>query len=292
MKYLQSLHFRQAFLFIVSAFALLLSDAFAGDVKYSVQYSSDLSGIPPDQLSIDLYHCPDSFDALVVYVHGGAWLRGDKSNVYRMPRFFDDNNICFASVNYPLVNIGRWSVMDVQVEALAHLDVWLANRSQSSNVKAYRNVSLIGFSAGSHLLALTEKRHGWNPSVKNLILLDSASYDIKSRFFASSRRYRKIMTQLLRLDEVPREVHSALFNRYSPARVSSTPRSDGKLNILAISGTRSNSFESARALELSFKPSHGYEFNHLLRSWQHRDFPRRVGASLGYNKAILDIVLR
>lgn len=293
MKCLRLLVFSHCSFFLSLFLCSSLGHVFAADDIRSVRYSSVFQGIDPDQLSIDLYPCRESSTAFVVYVHGGAWQRGDKSSVHGMPRFFDNNNICFASVNYPLDNAGRWSVIDVQVEALALFDAWLAKRTKNSSVKAYRNVSLIGHSAGAHLLALAEKRYGWNSSVNNIILLDSASYDIRSRYFSSSRRYRELMFRLLRLDAVPPSEYLPLFNRYSPSRYRSKPRSTGTLNILAISSSnRFGSLESAKSLELSFNPAHGYKFRHLLQSWQHRDFPRMIGSDAKYDQAILDIVQR
>ena len=184
-----------------------------------------LPGIPVDQTSIDLYGCKRSADALVVYVHGGAWIKGDKKNVHAMPDYFAGKNVCFASANYPLQSPDRRLVMDHQIDALAALDSWLSQGKIRPD--SFGRISILAHSAGAHLVALLDKRYGWNTDIDNLILMDSAAYDLSKKFQDSSLGFKQLLEILLRLDKVSFGSRQAVFRGFSPALLPARPRFPG-----------------------------------------------------------------
>lgn len=270
-----------------ASIALLPACSHAGSVT-AIPYTS-LRGVPPAQTSIDLYPCPRSADSLVVYVHGGAWIKGDKSNVHSMPTFFVSNNVCFASASYPTTFVEGKSLMDLQVTALSSLNTWLRSQAQQgSNVNAYKNISVIGHSAGAHLVALADKRFGWNPNVRNLFLLDSGSYDIESKYRQSSGRYRELMSQVLQLDRYSLDDQAVVFKRYSPASLPPLGRnSTSPLNIFLLTGQRPNVVNSALALKNSYNSFPGYKVKLFQLPWQHSDFPRKIGVDQAFSNKLL-----
>lgn len=255
----------------------------------SVVYS-DSPGIHSRQLSVDLYECSASAGKLVVYVHGGGWLRGDMRNVHGMPSFFSRRDICFASVNYPLTSPDERPVMDHQVDALRAFDQWLHRQSLDAGTLAYRDISIVAFSAGAHLVALTEKVHGWGWAVKNLVLLDSGSYDIEAKFLSGTPRYRSLIQQVLSLNRLPASAYSSVLRAYSPALISSEDRVPGVLKVTLVSGQSVQSSAAADLLAKSYRGVKGYRVNSINLPLRHRDFPRLIGVSAPLAEELLQII--
>lgn len=287
MKYLQSPQI--SFNLILSTFVLLIFSLGCGNARTAdaVAYSS-LSGVPSSQLEVDLYPCSDFAKSLVVYVHGGAWTRGDKANVHSMPQFFAQNNVCFASVNYPLTPLSGKSVMDLQVSALSSFDSWLDK--QALHKIPYKNITLIGHSAGAHLIALVDKRHGWGVMVRNLVLMDSGSYNIQAKLKKSSPRYKTLMNHLLNINQLSPAEKDALLTNYSPTLLSSKPRFSGSLNVLVLSGSRPVVLDSSMALVDSYDSIKGYRASLIEFPWTHQEFPRKIGEDPDFSEFLLSVV--
>ena len=86
----------------------------------------------------------------LVYVHGGAWIRGDKSEAAMFASGMTDQGYLVVSVNYRLYPAGRYPAM---IE-----DVKCAIRSLRANAAEYNldpgRIGALGVSAGGHLVAL------------------------------------------------------------------------------------------------------------------------------------------
>jgi arylformamidase len=120
---------------------------------------------------LDVY-APDGVSAdlrpIVVYVHGGGWMIGDKGNrIDDKAKLFTDAGYLFASVNYRLSPDISSNPPDfdadrvrfpTQPEDVARAVAWIAE-----NARAYGgdpdSILLIGHSAGAHLISLV----GTNP---------------------------------------------------------------------------------------------------------------------------------
>ena len=86
----------------------------------------------------------------LVYVHGGAWMRGDKSEAAIFAQGMTDQGYVVISINYRLYPAARYPAM---IE-----DVKCAIRSLRANAAEYNldpnRMGAIGVSAGGHLVAL------------------------------------------------------------------------------------------------------------------------------------------
>jgi acetyl esterase/lipase len=98
---------------------------------------------------------------LLVYVHGGAWLRGDKSEAAGFARGMTAQGYLVVSLNYRLYPSGRFPAM-IQ-------DVKCAIRSLRAHAGEYNldpnRIGAIGVSAGGHLVALlgtADESAGWD----------------------------------------------------------------------------------------------------------------------------------
>jgi arylformamidase len=106
---------------------------------------------------------------VVLFVHGGAWRRGDKSMVGDKPAAFVGQGYAFASANYRLADTvsPREQAQDV-AEAVR----WLHGHGGEYGCDPNR-IFLMGHSAGAHLVALVSA--GDEPTKKILAWLREAS---------------------------------------------------------------------------------------------------------------------
>ena len=97
----------------------------------------------------------------LVYIHGGAWMEGDKSGAAAFARSMTAQGYLFVSVNYRLYPPATFPAM-IQ-------DVKCAVRSLRANAAQYNldpnRIAAMGASAGGHLAALlgtTDPSAGWD----------------------------------------------------------------------------------------------------------------------------------
>jgi acetyl esterase/lipase len=97
----------------------------------------------------------------LVYVHGGAWMHGDKSEAAMFARLMTAQGYLVVSVNYRLYPEAQFPAM-IQ-------DVKCAVRSLRANAAQYNldpnRVGAVGVSAGGHLVSLlgtTDASVGWD----------------------------------------------------------------------------------------------------------------------------------
>ena len=95
--------------------------------------------------------------AIVIFIHGGEWTKGDKAAVSFKPKFLNENGIVFISTNYRL---------SPAVKHPAHVsDVAAAVRWVRDHAKEFggdpNKIVLMGHSPGCHLatLAALDPRH-------------------------------------------------------------------------------------------------------------------------------------
>lgn len=147
---------------------------------------------PQDRLSLDVYvpigGAPRK--PVMVYVHGGSWRTGDKANVGFKETFFTSRDYVFVSVNYRLspnpINLNDTSRIKFpdHPQDVASAVRWVLDSIGNYSGDTSR-VSLIGHSAGAHLVALvsTDARYLINEGksinqIKCVCALDGGAYDI------------------------------------------------------------------------------------------------------------------
>lgn len=185
--------FRPALLGAMGLTSLVLVSCAAGPIGLSTPshpLKLELSyGTDPLQ-DMDFYQSAEPGAALVVFVHGGAWKGGDKSNATGRQKIehFSALGYAFASVNYRLVPDVKVSQQAQDIaSALAYL---FKNASELGFDPA--RVVLMGHSAGAHLSALIGTDQHYleqvglsEDALRGVILLDGAAYDIPGQISAS-----------------------------------------------------------------------------------------------------------
>ncbi len=131
---------------LVTALCLLAS--FAQAQTFSYQQGGN-------ETSLDVYSFEGAQNApVMVYIHGGAWVAGDKSRVHRKDDFFNNRGYIFISVNYTLV---PETTVEGQLEDIdAAIGYIVANVARVGGDP--NNISLMGHSAGAHLVSMTAVR--------------------------------------------------------------------------------------------------------------------------------------
>ena len=143
--------------------------------------------------SLDIYTVKESKKRkpVVVWVHGGAWAIGDKTNGMRKKvPFFNDLGYVFVSVNYRLSPLPRNIKKSNNTKHPIHInDVADALQWINKNIEKYggdaSKIVLMGHSAGAHLVALMgtnqellRQRGIPSKNLKGIISLDTQAYNI------------------------------------------------------------------------------------------------------------------
>lgn len=175
----------------------LLTSIFAFDTLADYDTTTDmrfreLPGIEASQQSLD-YFRPLAADEeeeapsnlpVILYVHGGRWMTGDK-DIDKSPivDLFIDQGFVVVSTNYRLSENGK-NQHPAQIEDVADAVGWISDniRYRSGNPRA---IYLVGYGAGAHLVALLATDHsrlmdaGVRPvDVKGVVLLEPLALDL------------------------------------------------------------------------------------------------------------------
>ncbi|MDO8682033.1 MAG: alpha/beta hydrolase [Armatimonadota bacterium] len=138
---------------IVLAFALCAGAAYAVDVSGQKKFLNDVeygkaAGKP---LLLDLVlpkESANTFRPVVVWIHGGGWRAGNKSN--NMAAWLADHGYVVASINYRLSNEAKFPAQIYDCKAAIR---FLRAHSKQYRIDPYR-IGVWGSSAGGHLSAL------------------------------------------------------------------------------------------------------------------------------------------
>ncbi len=110
---------------------------------------------------------------VVLYVHGGGWVKGDRKRVFDMPQWLTSRGYVFVSIDYrkiPQTNI------DGQVQDVTRAIEWVRRNIRRYNGDPNR-VVLMGHSAGAHLSALAAAQ-GKAQGLRGIIPNDVQAYDL------------------------------------------------------------------------------------------------------------------
>lgn len=127
---------------------------------------------------------------VVLYVHGGGWVKGDKTKVYHLPSWARDRGYLLVSTSYrpvPSTNI------DGQVSDVTRSIRWIR-----SNIAAYggdpSRIVIMGHSAGAHLVSMVAaKKTGGN--LRGVIANDVQAYDLAEYYRLRSNSFARVYSR-------------------------------------------------------------------------------------------------
>ena len=254
-----------------------------------MQYTS-IPSVCSDQVSLRLYPCAAEPKSLVVWIHGGGWVKGDRRRTRNMPSFFNENDILFVSINYPLEVPKDESLIDLQILALQGLNNWLtSNPILETYSHAFDNIVILAHSSGAHLTALFDKQFGWNNAVKCLFLMDSGAYDMQARFRASPPQQKRKFIQIFGLNRYSTQEYNSILRSYSPALLSPRQRSSNLLRVIIVTSQRRGAIYSAEKLQQSYLAP-GYIVSIVQYNWDHEVFTDAIGSDPDLNHLLLQAI--
>lgn len=135
-----------------------------------------------ERQTLDVYAPTEGKDhPVVVWVHGGGWQEGDKSEVQNKPKAFVEKGFVFVSINYRLLSEATIKEM---ADDVAKAIGWTCNHAKDYGGDP-STIFVMGHSAGAQLAALvcTDDRYlkaeGLSLTIiKGCIPLDGDSYDV------------------------------------------------------------------------------------------------------------------
>jgi acetyl esterase/lipase len=133
-------------LFIVLASAQIMAHTLTGDIEYA--------RVGDHVLQLDLHLPKEANPPLIVYVHGGAWRAGSKSDVPIAKLL--DQGFAIASVDYRLSTEAPFPAQVHDIKAAIR---FLRAKSALFHINTQR-IAIIGSSAGGHLAALVGMTNG------------------------------------------------------------------------------------------------------------------------------------
>ncbi len=134
----------------------------------SKNYKNIVYGVDSVQQAMDVY-LPANRDRIntpvIIFLHAGAWIMGDKSQLDGLDSFFNENNCAVINMNYRLDSQYKYPAplddIDSVVSYLhSHAAEWQVNPDK---------VCLFGFSAGGHLALMYAYSRNTGKFVKAVI---------------------------------------------------------------------------------------------------------------------------
>ena len=177
-------------------------------------YYGDTSKPDKELQSLDVYWQDNKAERpVIIYVHGGGWAFGDKSDVNLKPDFFLPQGFVFVSMNYRL----RWDYkLYDQAEDLAHVVSWVRDHAKQYGIDKDK-IILMGHESGAHLVSLVGtdgrylKTQGLSLSnLKAVVAIDTLSYDVP-----------RVLKELGTF--VQRRQHKLIFGEEKPVQLEASP---------------------------------------------------------------------
>lgn len=110
---------------------------------------------------------------VVLYVHGGGWVKGSRKKVYRLPEWLTSRGYMLVAIDYR--KVPKTSI-DGQVK-----DVSAAIRWVRSRIRRYggdpKRIVIMGHSAGAHLVSMVAAKNTGG-SLRGVIPNDVQAYDV------------------------------------------------------------------------------------------------------------------
>ncbi len=155
-----------------------------------IDYASDAAGDPIRQ-SLDIYFREGLAGApVILYVHGGGWVRGDKRRALFKPAALVPEGYLFASMNYRFHPQTSLSGMAQDVATAA---VWLKRHAAKYGGEGSKLV-LMGHSAGAHLVSVVATNQRFMEAagaslgdLSAVVAIDTAMLDVPLRMETAGR---------------------------------------------------------------------------------------------------------
>ncbi len=173
-------------------------------VRQKLECRIDVAYGPGGDEKLDVFPAAAPGSPLVVYMHGGAWTRSDKSNESFMAEAFVEAGAAFVAANFDLC---PRVTLDEMVRAARDAVAWSYRNARGFNADPGR-LYIAGHSSGGHvggMMVVTDwtKTHGLPRGLIKGALLCSGMYDLAPVRLSARNEY-------LRLDEAAEDRNSSI----------------------------------------------------------------------------------
>ncbi|MFH1785357.1 MAG: alpha/beta hydrolase [Candidatus Micrarchaeota archaeon] len=103
------------------------------------------------QQVFDFYAPTNASNTLVILVHGGAWIAGDKNYMSEIAQYFADEGYSVVNMNYRLALVEKYPA---PLEDLAMVINYIETNKTKFKLQDNYQIILIGHSAGAHISTL------------------------------------------------------------------------------------------------------------------------------------------
>lgn len=237
----------------------------------NVFYGADASQPDHELQTLDVYWSGSPAKRVekrpvVIYLHGGGWAFGDKSDINNKADYFVPNGFALVSINYRL----RWDYqLFDQLQDVVAAILWVRKNAKTYGFDNSRLV-LMGHGAGGHLVSLigTDARHlkGQGLALKDIravVAIDSLSYDIprvhkELGSFVQRRQHRLVFGEAISVQREASPIYHVRSDKqipgfallYAPDNLGSTLQAQGfakalndaKVGAVMIPGNRESNF--------------------------------------------------
>lgn len=157
------------FIFIISAGCKKAAD----QPEETVLSSQDLLNVSygahiRNSLDIYLPERRDANTAVILLVHGGSWLGGDKSAFTDLAKYWRDKGYAAATMNYRLTSTPENNIHPAQVNDIAKAIGFIGSKAAEWKISSDK-FALQGVSAGGHLSLLYTYKYDNSNKVKTVI---------------------------------------------------------------------------------------------------------------------------
>lgn len=159
---------------------LLVFFIFIGCKKNSIDNpdnlkAKDLTGIKygdhvSQSLDVYLPANRDEQTKMIIFIHGGFWIGGDKAELTDLAKTYRDKGYVSASVNYRLSHTAENNIHPAQVNDLDKAIQFIESQADDWETST-SNVALVGASAGGHIALLYTYAYDTGNKVKTVISL-------------------------------------------------------------------------------------------------------------------------
>jgi len=170
MRRLTSLLF---FTIIVSIYACKRTSSSEGPVPTSETTLPDIAygDHPMQKMDVYLPENRNSNTRIIVFIHGGGWFSGDKSDAKDGATYFQQQGYVFISINYRLTRTPENNIHPAQMQDIGKALGFIESKNHEWNLSDSR-IIFYGVSSGAHLAMLYGYKYDDAKKVKAVVSLE------------------------------------------------------------------------------------------------------------------------
>jgi len=218
------------------------------DITYKTIENTDLK--------LDIYHLKNISKPtpLIIFIHGGAWKKGDKHDYWPYLIPYAEKGYITATIQYRLTNVAKYPAQLDDVEAAIK---WVKNHADDFHINKDKIV-LVGGSAGGHLAMLAAYS---NPSlnIKGIVNLYGPS-DLTTPYAREVESVQKLIGK--NYLDAPELYKKASPITYISKNIPPTLTFQGTLDELV-------PYEQSDKLDKKIKAVGAVSYYHKLKGWPH-----------------------